>query len=192
MVISAFGNCHSLTNITIPESVTSIGGYAFSGCYKLVIYCEAVKKPDGWVVDTNVNKGWNWTCPVVFNCKNDNKDISGNAYVEIDGIRYRLKDEIATVMGQSNDLGGSLSISSTVTYDNTIYNVTGIADYAFYNCSGLTNIEIPNSVTNIGENAFRGCSNLTIYCEAAREQWGWNSNWNPNNRPVVWDYKNQQ
>jgi hypothetical protein len=36
-----------------------------------------------------------------------------------------------------------------------------IADNAFVNCSSLTHIDIPNSVTNIGENAFNGCTSLT-------------------------------
>ena len=36
----------------------------------------------------------------------------------------------------------------------------GIAEEAFYDCNGIENIEIPNSVCKIGENAFRRCSNL--------------------------------
>ena len=39
--------------------------------------------------------------------------------------------------------------------------VTDIGETAFYGCSGLTNIIIPSSVTSIGESAFRGCSGLT-------------------------------
>ena len=37
----------------------------------------------------------------------------------------------------------------------------GIGEKAFYNCTGLTSITIPNSVTSIGDRAFYGCSGLT-------------------------------
>jgi hypothetical protein len=38
------------------------------------------------------------------------------------------------------------------------------------------------------EEAFAGCNSLTIYCEAQSQPSGWASNWNPDNRPVVWGY----
>lgn len=40
-------------------------------------------------------------------------------------------------------------------------NVTRIGQFAFYHCSGLTSIEIPNSVTSIWRYAFKNCSGLT-------------------------------
>ena len=39
--------------------------------------------------------------------------------------------------------------------------VTSIGRYAFWNCTHLTSVEIPNSVTSIGDHAFRNCSSLT-------------------------------
>ena len=41
------------------------------------------------------------------------------------------------------------------------YPVTSVGDYAFYGCSGLTSVTIPDSVTSIGYEAFIGCSGLT-------------------------------
>ena len=56
---------------------------------------------------------------------------------------------------------GSLSIPSSVTYNEINYQVTAIDSHAFENCSGITSIIIPNSVTSIGARAFKGCSGLT-------------------------------
>ncbi len=67
--------------------------------------------------------------------------------------------------------------------------VTSIGDGAFAGCSSLASIVIPSSVTSIGWQTFAGCSGLTIYCEAESKPSGWYSNWNSDNRPVVWGYK---
>ena len=58
------------------------------------------------------------------------------------------------------NLTGDLVIPASVTYNNVTYSVTSIGWYAFRDCTGLTSVNIPNSVTSI-DVAFCGCTGLT-------------------------------
>ena len=60
-----------------------------------------------------------------------------------------------------NEYQGTVIIPASVTYNGKTYSVTSIGNYAFYYCSGLTSITIPESVTSIGSTAFLRCSGLT-------------------------------
>ena len=84
--------------------------------------------------------------------------------VEINGINYELvaKAKQATVIAKSSGkYSGEVVIPESVEHGGTTYSVTSIGDYAFYYCSGLTSVTIPNSVTSIGVSAFNWCSGLT-------------------------------
>ena len=81
--------------------------------------------------------------------------------VQIDGIWYNLVTKAKQAEVTGTKYTGSVTIPSTVTYDNVEYSVTSIGEYVFYNCSSLTAITIPGSITSIGDEAFYGCSGLT-------------------------------
>ena len=84
--------------------------------------------------------------------------------VEIDGINYEFDAEAkqATVIEKSSGgYSGEVVIPESVKHEGTAYSVTSIGEYAFYKCSGLTSVTIPNSVTSIGDYAFYECSALT-------------------------------
>ena len=83
---------------------------------------------------------------------------------EIDGINYELYSENKTasvISKSSGKYSGAVTIPSSVNYNGVSYSVTSIGGYAFYGCTGLTSIEIPNSVTKIERSAFYGCTGMT-------------------------------
>ena len=83
--------------------------------------------------------------------------------IEINGIYYSLDtdNKTAEVISNPNKYSGDVNIPESVTYNSKTYKVTSIGDRAFYGCSGLTSIVIPNTVTCIDDRAFSLCSGLT-------------------------------
>ena len=97
--------------------------------------------------------------------------LLASAYdAEIDGIYYNFSGDEAIVTYQksynsspwyTSDYTGAVIIPESVTYSGKTYSVTRIGESAFWCCTGLTSVIIPNSVTSIGQEAFGGCSGLT-------------------------------
>ena len=162
---SAFSGCSGLTSIEIPNSVTNIGNNAFRGCSGL-------------------------TCVVI---PNSVTSIGGGAFAYCSGLTSIVIPDSVTSIGDDvfrgcsglkavyiSDISAWCNIDFSNADSNPLYyaknlylngelvtdlvipnDVTEIKKYAFSYCSGLTSVEIPNSVTSIGNYAFSGCSGLT-------------------------------
>ena len=81
--------------------------------------------------------------------------------VEIGGICYNLVEGTKEAEVTANLYRGDITIPESIEYEGITYSVTAIGEYAFYYCTGLKSVTIPNSVATIGESAFDGCKNLS-------------------------------
>ena len=81
----------------------------------------------------------------------------------VNGITYYLNKDgkSVTVTQKRGSYSGEVIIPKEITYLNENLVVTSIDDMAFYDCSGLTSVTIPNSVKSIGNKAFCSCLGLT-------------------------------
>ena len=135
----AFYDCCSLTSITIPNSVTSIGNGAFSGCSGLT----SITIPNSV---TSIGELAFDGCSGLTSVTIPNSVTSIGDYVL--NRCYGIKNTIIV-----NDMFVYLPKTYTGHY-SIPENITKIIGGAFENCSGLTSVTIPNSVTSIGGYAF--------------------------------------
>ena len=155
----------NIKSVVIENGVTSIGKYAFNGCTGLT----SVEIPDsvtsigeyafnGCTGLTSVTIG-NGVTSIGYSAFNDCIFLTS---VEVSDIAVWCRVNFADSEANPLYYAHNLYLNNELITDLNIPNsVTNIGTNAFYNCRGLTSVDIPDSVTSIGGYAFSGCTGLT-------------------------------
>jgi len=147
---AAFMYCSGLTSVSIPNSVTEIGGSAFNYCSGLasVSIPNLVTEIGAWAFA-------HCSGLTSVDIPNSVTEIGGYAFDYCSGLTSIDIPNSVTEIGE-----GAFSHCRSLTSVVIPNSVTNIRNEAFMGCSGLTSVDIPNSVTKIANGVFYGCHSL--------------------------------
>lgn len=173
--MSAFYECSGLTKITIPDNVTALGGYAFSGCTNLseitiggglssmgahaFFLAVSTPKKTRLLTTNTVALGYDWT--------GDNRQLSKDGdTVWQDDYTYTLDETNRTITLKAyNGSDTKIIIPEEAVISGKTYRVTALfGEYSratFYKNEMITEVELPDTITEIPRSCFYGCTALT-------------------------------
>ena len=160
-----FNGCTSLTSIEIHDGATSIGNNAFENCTNLksiVIGCNVISIGSSAFYDCSGLKTIINNSDLIFS--KGSSDYGAVAYYANKVINVNQCEQIGDFLFEGSALvhymGEETDLSLPIDYNGENYE---IGSNSFYDCAGLTSIQIPNSVTGIGDNAFTNCTGLVAF-----------------------------
>jgi len=161
---NAFKGCADLENITLPDGITVIGEGAFSSCDNL----KNVNIPNGVNI---IKKNTFISCdslesisipPSITNIEIGAFDICDNLLnIYITDVAAWCNIDFEYNVCNPLYYAENLYLNNVLVTDLEIpQGVTEIKKFAFYGCKGIESISIPKSITKIGDDAFALCRNL--------------------------------
>ena len=146
----AFRNCTDLTSVTIPDGVTTIGHSALYGCTSLT----SVKIPDSVTTISDYAMS-ECTALTSVDLLENLITIGNGAFKNCTGLQSITIPDSVTTLDQ-NAFYNCTSLQSITIPDG----VSLLRPYVFYNCTSLTSMTIPDGVKSIDTYAMAGCTGL--------------------------------
>ena len=149
---NAFNNCRNINNVSLPEGITTIGERAFFECIQLecITFGSKIKECGFQAFDG---------CNALYS-------------IHVASVGYWCDIKFANPTANPIYYSGSFLINGKKVTELVIPNwVEHISEYAFYNCSALSSVEISASVKSIGEDAFLGCETISKVDTKSLKAW---------------------
>ena len=162
----AFYDCDSLSNVTLPNSVTVIGEGAFEGCdgFTKIAIPQNIKKIERGAFKDCVNVTeltYESDAENVFSVVGKDNCVFENVGAKTKGLSVIFGNNVtelpAYMFYAYSD--GAVNNVTKIKFEGT--NVKKIGNYAFYQSAKMESPTLPDSLTTIGEGAFEGCASIT-------------------------------
>ena len=159
----AFENCYKLTNISLPDTIKTISSAAFEGCTGLT---ELSLPDDLEMIDGSAFENCSNITKLVINDKLNKVALGAFNYCNsLNGIYVSDLDIWCNIdFSNGSETTNPLYYAKNLYVDNNLLTDATIkakvSDYAFVNCSSLTNVTLAEGIESIGYRAFGNCINL--------------------------------
>jgi len=188
---AAFYDCLALQNIDVDEANTtfsSVNGVLFNELKTMIIAYPEGKTETSYTIPAGVTiigvyAFYHCRSLITITLPSSVTDIQLGAFEDCQNLTdFIIPFGVITI--------GERAFFMCYDLENIVIpsSVISIGSWAFEDCSDLLTAFIPSSVTTMGYAAFGDCTSLTIHAQIESAPIGWNLQWNPTNRPVVWGY----
>ena len=175
---STFYGCSNLRYVELSHGAPTIERYMFRDCKAL----SSIVIPDSV---TSINTG-------AFESTGLTSVVVPESITVLDDSVFHYCNKLTSVTlpsGLREIRANSLQWCTSLVSIEIPSTVEKIGLYAFGTDRALERIYLSSSISAVRDGAFDDCNSLTIYAAANEKPSGWESDWNPDNRPVYWGYQ---